>query len=445
MKSRHGRLQVLAGLILTSVLFVGCLGGGGSGSYSVSGTVVDQANVGTDGVQIVVTGGKSMTATTEDGGKFALTGLTGTCTLTPVLTDYDFEPTAIEVSKAKNDVRFVGTPKPIETYLLTVELGSGGGQYATGTVVQINADAPDKAGQVFDTWTSSGGGSFADAQAESTSFTMPNSAVTVTASYRNAVMADYFGFDGTTGTITEYHKSGKYSNLEPVLDPVIPASINGKPVTTIGEKAFQGAQIASVVIPEGVTTIAAWAFNNNLLVTVDLPESVAMIGEYAFCANRLTSIVIPEGITHLANGTFWLNRLVSVTIPTSVTHIGGTVFEDNLLETIEIPAGVIEIGSSAFSANNLKVVNIPANVRTIGRGAFDRNGSLNTLVIPDDIVIGGYAFYQSWSLVTSITIGSGVTLGENLLGEDDDFKNLYDDADGGAGLYKREASGWVKQ
>ena len=436
MNKKSRLLHLFAGLIIIVSLLSGCVGGGGgSDFYSISGTVVDDEGTAIDGVQIVVTGGKSSSTGTANGGKFALTSLDG----------YDFEPKSIEVSKTNTNVRFVGTPESPELYALTVENGTGGGEYTEGAIVSISANAPTESGQVFDLWTTSGGGSFADEKSESTSFTTPKGAVIVTASYRDAMMEDYFEFDGATGTITKYQKTGKYENLDEELDPVIPSSIHGKSVTTVGENAFRDVQITSVVIPEGITTIEPWAFNNNLLEAVGIPESVTTIGEYAFCANKLTTISIPDGITHIANGVFWLNELASVTIPTSVTHIGDTAFEDNLLASVVFPTSVTHIGSSAFGSNSLTSLEIPASVHNIGRGAFDDNQGLVTLVIPDNVFIDGHAFYQNSLLITTITIGSGVTLGENLLGEGDSFKDAYDDIGGSERMYEKEGSIWVKR
>lgn len=72
------------------------------------------------------------------------------------------------------------TPK----YPLTVEYGSGSGRYAAGTQTTITAQpAPD--GQEFDRWITSNGGTFGDASSPSTTFRMPDHAVTVTALYRS--------------------------------------------------------------------------------------------------------------------------------------------------------------------------------------------------------------------------------------------------------------------
>lgn len=443
MKKQARLLHLFIGLLIVASLFAGCIGGGGSGSYSVSGAVVDKEGDAIDGVKIVVTGGKSNTTTAANDGKFALTGLTGTCVLTPSLDGYAFEPKSSQVTKASTNVRFVGTAELPELYALAVENGTGGGEYTGGTAVTIRANAPTELGQVFDKWTTSGGGSFVDEKSENTNFTMPKEPVTVTASYRNAIMADYFSFDGTTGTITKYQETGKYKNLDKELEPVIPSTINGKPVTAIGEKAFQGVQITSVVIPEGVTTIGPWAFNNNLLEAVDIPDSVTAIGEYAFSSNKLKTVRFPDGITRIEKGVFWLNELVSVTIPSGVTHIGDSAFEENSLTSVWFPSSVTHIGSSTFDSNKFTSLTIPATVQHVGRGAFADNSSLVTLTIPNNVFIDGHAFYQLSYQVNTITIGSEVTLGENLLGEGDAFRDVY--VSGGAGVYLQQGSNWVKQ
>ena len=56
--------------------------------------------------------------------------------------------------------------------------------------------------------------------------------------------------------------------------------------------------------------------------------SVTSIGEYAFqnCTN-LTSITIPEGVTSIGSSAFYYcTGLTSVTIPEGVTSIGGRAF-----------------------------------------------------------------------------------------------------------------------
>ena len=92
----------------------------------------------------------------------------------------------------------MGTPEALQYYSLTVENGTGGGEYSKGTNVTITADPPTEPGIVFDQWITSGAGSFADEMLESTGFIMPGANVVVTATYREAAMEDYFQFDKAT-------------------------------------------------------------------------------------------------------------------------------------------------------------------------------------------------------------------------------------------------------
>jgi len=68
---------------------------------------------------------------------------------------------------------------------------------------------------------------------------------------------------------------------------VIPATIQGFPVREIGERAFFGSQVISVVIPEGVTRIGRAAFAGCMdLTSITLPSSLKpgryTIGDAAF-------------------------------------------------------------------------------------------------------------------------------------------------------------------
>ncbi|GHU79786.1 hypothetical protein FACS1894191_3390 [Clostridia bacterium] len=74
---------------------------------------------------------------------------------------------------------------PPTLYALTVNGGTGSGDYAAGAQVTITANAAPS-GQVFDKWTATGGGSLANANSASTTYTMPGNAATVTATYKAA-------------------------------------------------------------------------------------------------------------------------------------------------------------------------------------------------------------------------------------------------------------------
>ena len=94
----------------------------------------------------------------------------------------------IIVKDALNNVSDVLTIQiPAYTYTLTVNLNGGsgsttGGQYPAGKVVNI--DAGSRSSYRFTGWTTSNGGSFADASSASTTFTMPAADTTITANWQ---------------------------------------------------------------------------------------------------------------------------------------------------------------------------------------------------------------------------------------------------------------------
>lgn len=70
-------------------------------------------------------------------------------------------------------------------YKVTVNYGSGSGEYEAGATVNIAAYAPESSSRVFSKWTTNNSGlGFANANAATTSFIMPAADVTVTANYK---------------------------------------------------------------------------------------------------------------------------------------------------------------------------------------------------------------------------------------------------------------------
>jgi len=190
-------------------------------------------------------------------------------------------------------------------------------------------------------------------------------------------------------------------------DIIIPSTINGNSVTTIGDFAFQNNQLSSVVIPNSVTTIGTQAFTENQLTSVTLGNSVTTIGDSAFQNNQLSSVVIPNSVTTIGSEAFTDNQLTSVTLGNSVTTIGDTAFSCNKLTSVTISNSVTTIGNSAFSWNQLTSVTIGNSVATIGDDAFYEN-QLTSVTIPDSVTtIGSSAF--SWNQLTSVEIGNGIT------------------------------------
>jgi uncharacterized caspase-like protein len=226
---------------------------------------------------------------------------------------------------------------------------------------------------------------------------------------------------------------------------VIPASIGGKSVTSIGKEAFSGCSgLTSVTIPGSVTSIGELAFAScskltaisvsagnqrykdidGVLFTKDgktlhtypmgktraaytIPDSVTSIGVEAFfdCDN-LTAVTIPNGVTTIGNLAFRsCSGLTSVTIPTSVTSIGYAAFLDCTgLRSVTIQSGVTSIGSWAFAGcTGLTSVTIPSSVTSISDWAFNGCSGLTSVTIPTSVTsIGKQAFYGCSSLTSQV-------------------------------------------
>ncbi|WP_145150152.1 leucine-rich repeat protein [Paenibacillus xylanexedens] len=175
-------------------------------------------------------------------------------------------------------------------------------------------------------------------------------------------------------------------------DVIIPETIGGQLVTSIGEKAFYSDHLTSVVIPHTVSTIGERAFEINQLTSVVIPETVTTIGDLAFAYNQLTSVVIPDSVSTIGNSTFTNNQLVSVVIPETVMSIGNSAFTNNKLTTVVIPENVSTIGNWAFASNQLTSIVIPNRVSSIGHATFMDN-QLTSVVISDSVSsIGAMAF-----------------------------------------------------
>ena len=202
-----------------------------------------------------------------------------------------------------------------------------------------------------------------------------------------------------------------FCNCENLTSVTLPKSL-----VTIGSSAFSGTALSSVEIPEGVTTIGEWVFYYcENLTSVTLPSTLTSIGNTAFRYTGLTEIEIPEGVTTIGNGAFqFCENLTNVTLPSTLTSIGEGAFRYTGLTSVEIPEGVTTIGSSAFSdCENLTNVTLPNTLTSIGNAAFSHAG-LTEIVIPEGVTtIGDGAFYYCENL-TSVTLPSALTsIGED--------------------------------
>ena len=139
--------------------------------------------------------------------------------------------------------------------------------------------------------------------------------------------------NGDTAQIYGTYDSHRTDRYIPAISPsptgavAIPSTLGGKPVTSIGDYAFDGCSgLTSVTIPNSVTSIGEYAFIScTNLTSVTIGKGVTSIGRWAFSGcSGLTSVTIPDSVTDIGDSAFSdCSGLTSVTIPDSVTDIGG--------------------------------------------------------------------------------------------------------------------------
>lgn len=180
----------------------------------------------------------------------------------------------------------------------------------------------------------------------------------------------------------------KFESFDAAFSVVVPPTINGKPVVSIGPKAF---------------------FHSRSLKKVTIPSTVTSIGKQAFEGSSITDIVIPAGVTRIEDGTFiYCYNLKTVTIPSSVLAIGDSAFRKCVQLQVSIPTSVVNIGDSAFSECwKLSEITFSSNLKTIGRSAFKLTG-LTSVDLPDSVLSVGELAFADCRRMTSAKLPKGM-------------------------------------
>ena len=187
---------------------------------------------------------------------------------------------------------------------------------------------------------------------------------------------------------------------------VIPAVIDGYPVTSIDYCAFYGCDsLTSITIPDSVTSIGNEAFeycDSLTSITVDNENKYYSSDERGVLfnkdktkliqypiGNKAQEYIIPDSVTSIGNGAFeYCDSLTSITVDNENKYYSsderGVLFNKDKTKLIQYPIG-----------NKAQEYIIPDSVTSIGNGAFDDCDSLTSITIPDSVTtINSHAFYS---------------------------------------------------
>ena len=229
-----------------------------------------------------------------------------------------------------------------------------------------------------------------------------------------AVQAQY-NFTTNNGAITITGYTGPSGAV------IIPGTINGLPVTSIGIQAFyENASLTSVTIPGNVASIGPFAFLFCTgLTNATIANGVTSIGDYAFQGCNLTGVTIPASVTNVGYAPFAVCvSLAAITVdPQNALYssLSGALFDKSQTTLVEYPAG---LGGSYtfpgslnsirdyafFGCSSLTSFTIPDSVTSIGEWAFEYCTGLTTATIPASVTNIGYAPFADCSSLSAITV-----------------------------------------
>jgi hypothetical protein len=153
---------------------------------------------------------------------------------------------------------------------------------------------------------------------------------------------------------------------------------------------------------------------------VTVPESVAEISYEAFeNSSNLTEIIIPNSVTKIDGSAFWgCSSLVKIEVlegNTNYVSEEGCLYDKDKTEILVCPGGrtetvispeVMKIGNYAFyQCSNLSRIDIPESVEEIGWNAFNGCNSLTEIYIPKNVAnIGEGATFADCGSLTKIEV-----------------------------------------
>ena len=127
---------------------------------------------------------------------------------------------------------------------------------------------------------------------------------------------------------------------------------------------------------------------------------------------KLTTLDLSEA-TIVEGGEWYYENSSAQQYYTSKNMVGDYMFyECDNLQNITLPHNITSIGNYAFydSPSLLNSISIPNNVKTIGNYAFALCDIIESITIPDDVTTIGNGIFQGCSKLSNISIGNSISI-----------------------------------
>ena len=274
---------------------------------------------------------------------------------------------------------------------------------------------------------------------EPTGTTEPTAAGVVPPSNVPAGPADAgFGLNGETPTDVSVFKykelkdgtvsiTGTYAQASDLTKIVVPAVIDGKKVSVLGESALATlAKLEEVVLSGYIVQIDPYAFRDcTALKTIKMTETTTVIGEGVFqnCSALTNTDFLHNKVTSLGSRVFeGCSAMTSAVLPDSIKSIGSFAFLNcKVLAEVKFPAGLTAIPERMFQSclklNNTvgdEGIVIPSTVKTIGNFAFFECKQTTSIKLPEGLEKIGKNAFDNCQRVAEFVIPNTVTsIGDN--------------------------------
>ena len=323
-----------------------------------------------------------------DGG-YALTGYSGTESLTELVAPYAYEgqPVVEVAEKAFND-------KTKYVLLESVVLQDGVKVVRNSAFASLPALARIDLGRGIETIESSA---------------LPSNLSEITVGKNLNSVASSIG-----GKIAKEHFLGTFEDFLKIEHANL--------LSAEGTLDFDGTPLPDdVSLPAALTRIPAYAFNYTGIKTITIPTTVTELGDYAFArCSQLTTVDLSSlKLTEIPKQCFsyFGNAESQVKLPNGLLTIGASAFASAKFTTISIPSTVTSVGNKAFYQTMCTNIILPDNVEELGQDVFGASTALRSITLPRNLkkLTTGertnmtYGTFEGCTALESITIPASVT------------------------------------